>query len=420
MPPSYLPQSSYNQYILPATGTIENVVDALSLGVYASSTEFLSGAAAQVSYVYNELGGEILDQELTEKQVYESYERATTEYSYILNLHQGKNVLMQALGSPTASFDHEGTVVDGPEGANLTYPRFDFGYMRRTAEGYSAELSMGGTQTVYSASFDVEIDKQDYDLQQILYSASLNADCPWSGSFADGATNTLIRVKRVFYKTPRATWRYFGYYGLGGLDTVGALSSYGQFASASTFQLVPVWQNKLQAMHYSDALYTRLAHYSYELRNNKLRIFPIPREPFATSKMWFEFIIPKGSFEDGERENGMHGVNNLGTLPFDNLPYEAINAIGKHWIRRFSLALCKMRMGYTRSKLRSIPIPGNELTLNGAELLTEGKEEVKDLREELKKILDELTYQKLAEMQADTAEKTMSVLNKIPLGIYVG
>lgn len=423
MPPTYLPSTTFNSLTLPPTGSIGNVVDALSLGIYASSTEFLSGAVAQVAYVYNELGGEVLDLEITANQVYESYERAVSEYGYILNLHQGKNVLYQALGSQTASFDHLGEIVEGPEGANLRYPRFDISYAKTIADAFSEQMSYGGTQTVYSASFDVEVDVQDYDLQAILYTASLEPGCPWSGSFEDGPTRTRVNIKRVFYKTPRATWRYFGYYGLGGLDTVGALSSYGQFASASTFQLVPVWQNKLQAMHYSDALYTRLSHFGYELRNNKLRIFPIPREPFASSKIWFEFVFPRKSvFSDDEdtMDTGKSGVNNVGTLPFDNIPYEYINAIGKHWIRSYSLALCKSRLGYNRSKLQSLPIPGNEVTLNGNELLSEGREEQEKLKQTLKEILDEMTYQKLAEQNADAVEKAHDVLNKVPLSFYVG
>ena len=63
-------------------------------------------------------------------------------------------------------------------------------------------------------------------------------------------------------------WRFYGYYG--GLNVVGNLHQYGQFADDSSFDLVPAWQNKLQAMAYEDAIYTRNSHYSYEIKNNNL------------------------------------------------------------------------------------------------------------------------------------------------------
>ena len=79
-------------------------------------------------------------------------------------------------------------------------------------------------------------------------------------------------------------WRFFGYYG--GLNTVGNLANYGQYADDSTFQLVPVWQNKAQAMAFEDSIYTRNSHYSFELNNNMLRIlFP------TTTKYKFKSIL---------------------------------------------------------------------------------------------------------------------------------
>ena len=77
-------------------------------------------------------------------------------------------------------------------------------------------------------------------------------------------------------------------------------------------------------------------------------------------------------------------------------------------------------LGQIRSKFGSVPIPGDNITLNGTALISEGKEEQDKLREELKTTLAELTYQKVAEQEAammDTAGKT---LEKVPYYIYVG
>ena len=110
----------------------------------------------------------------------------------------------------------------------------------------------------------------------------------------------------------------------------------------------------------------------------------------------------------------------MNSLPFPNMPYENINSIGKQWIRRFALSLSKETLGQVRSKLASIPIPGNEITLNGPSLISEAKEEQTALRDELKTVLDELVYGKLAEGDAAMQGSLNEVFKTIPHGIYVG
>ena len=115
-----------------------------------------------------------------------------------------------------------------------------------------------------------------------------------------------------------------------------------------------------------------------------------------------------------------HGVNNMNTLPFENIPYKNINAIGKQWIRRFALALSKEMLGQIRSKFASIPIPGEAITLNGPALIQEARDDQDKLREELKNTLDELTYQKLMEKDAAITDTAQKIQEKVPLPIIVG
>ena len=68
----------------------------------------------------------------------------------------------------------------------------------------------------------------------------------------------------------------------------------------------------------------------------------------------------------------------------------------------------------------SIPIPGNEVTLNGPALISEAKEEQNSLRDELKTVLDELVYGKLVEGDQALQDGLNNVLRQIPHGIYVG
>ena len=122
-------------------------------------------------------------------------------------------------------------------------------------------------------------------------------------------------------------WRFFGYYG--GLNVVGNLLYYGQYTDDSSFEIIPVWQNKLQAMAYEDHLFTRLSHYSYEIQNNRLRIYPTPQIIDTYNKMWVEFSVEPDAWSEADLEYdiGVSGINNMNTLPFDNLPYKNINSI---------------------------------------------------------------------------------------------
>lgn len=412
--PTLRPTSTTSAIVLPETGSEANVVSALPLGVYSASTEFLTGAAAQVAFTYKRLGGDVLDIELTEQNVYAAYEDAVLEYSYQVNLHQSKNSLGAALGSPTASFDHKGEVTAGAEGASLKYPKFTFDYAFKMGDKFATEAGFGGTEPIYSASFDRVNEQQDYDLQDIVYSASLEAGSPFSGSVG----TKRIKIRKVFYISPRQMWRFYGYYG--GLNVTGDMHTYGQYADDSTFQVIPAWQNKMQAMAYEDHLYTRTSHYSYEIMDNKLRLYPAP-DSVSPEKFFFRFTIETNSPFEDDVNSGQDGVNNMNTLPFQNIPYENINSIGKQWIRRFSLALSKETLGQIRGKFGgNVPIPGDNISLNSADLLAQAKDEQASLREELQKILEETTYNKLIETDKNMVDNQNSIINSSPLGIFVG
>ncbi len=535
--PTLTPASTLSAIILPITGTAGNINSAVPYKIYSETTsplyskQFLSGAVDQVSYVYKKLGGDVLDIELTEGNVYAAFEEAVLEYSYLINVHQASNILSDALGNTTGSFDSKGNLESGELSSSLggkhvalKYPKFDYSMTRRAADGIAAEVGLNGS-VQYSASFDVVAGTQDYDLQTIISAKSstkasgsvtisdhselaandtvkvittngtvitatthgtettsihtnsptfdvgdgsnaavatnlatcLNAnhllvatasagvvtitqktagtagnttitltDAGTAGmtkvDFAGGNTSYTgdisgkkVLIKKVFYKTPHAMWRFYGYYG--GLNVVGNLHNYGQFSDDSTFQLIPAWHNKAQAMAFEDAIYTRMSHFSYELRNNKLRLFPIPQTAMQ-EKMWVEFSVPTDVWDNTDKQTD--GVNNMNTLPIGNLPYNNINSIGKQWIRRFALALCKETLGQVRSKFATVPIPGESVTLNGTALLSEGKEEQEKLRTELKETLAELTYAKMIEQDGTMMENADKVLQKVPNYIFVG
>tara|TARA_A100001011_G_C14266831_1_gene825064 strand:- start:148 stop:1518 length:1371 start_codon:yes stop_codon:yes gene_type:complete len=453
--PTLTPKQNASKTILPEKTEIsglsaserEAMVKSFPFGTYANeeywfdasgavdSTQvdlFLSGSADQVAYTYRKLGGDVLDIELTKEQVYSAYEEACLEYSYLINIHQSKNVLSNVLGGTTGSFNEDGMITEtsGSNGSmdqtvhlSLRYPRFDFAYARRVTDGISEEAQVGGSNQVYSASFDITADVQDYNLQEIITQETAAAGgVGWRSILGlEASPNTdapKILIKKVYFKTPKTMWNYYGYYG--GVNVMGNLSTYGQYADDSTYEVVPMWQNKLQAKAFEESLYVRASHSSYELKNNRLRLFPTPGDT-TPDKMWIEFVVPSDTWvEDSKAAEGITGINNLNTIPLQNIPYKNINSIGKQWIRRFALALSKEMLGLIRSKFASIPIPGNDISMNGDALVSAGKEEQSALRDELKETLDELTYSKMMEGDAETVENSNAVMQKVPTGIFTG
>ena len=421
--PILTPTQNSSTNILPATGTAGNVAALIPYSVYTSESEFLTGAADQVAYTYRMMGGAVLDIELTEGEVYTAYQDAVLAYSRITNLWQAKNVLGSMLGSPTGSFDHEGQLVSGSTingSLALAYPKFSIAAVERVSHGI-ANANAGSIygNTIFSASIELETGKQDYNLQEIIgqnpeFSASLNG--------------RRALIKRVYHKSGAATWRFFGYYG--GLNVVGNLSTYGQYADDSTFEIIPVWQNKLQAMAFEDNLWTRTSHYSYRINGDVLRIWPIPGSFVTPRAIWVEFFIPEDPTTEstnyvsgsasGTINQGVFGVNNVNNLPFQNLPYSSIQSVGKDWIRRYALAVSYGILSQVRGKMLAVPIPGTgkETTLNHAQLQQLSDKMKSALEEELKEILEALHYNELQKKQAESAETAEALWAKAPMFIY--
>ncbi len=425
MPTNLQPLSETSAVILSTTGSASDVASAVPFGIYTASSEFLTGAARQVNYVFKKLGGDVVDIELTNDNVYAAYEEAVLEYSYIVNMHQGKNVLSDTLGKLTGTFDHKGQIVTGPASASLQYPRITLSYANKIGDGVSTLAGIGGTTRIYSASFTTVKNQQDYDLQTIVSAAS-NTGLDDNGGvvpYAGKVGDSRIIIDKVYYRSPIAMWRFYGYYGA--IGVVGNYSSYGQYADDSTFEIVPAWQNKLQAMMYEDNLYTRVSHYSYEIINNRLRLYPTPRgqDNFAgyLDRVWFRFRIADNSWgESGDVNTGVTGVNNINTLPFDNIPYANINSMGKQWIRNYALALCKEMLGQIRGKFQTVPIPGESVTLNYSSLLSEAQKEKDDLRQGLTDMLKEIEYTELSKKDQEKVTAAEETLRRSPLPIFVG
>ena len=102
------------------------------------------------------------------------------------------------------------------------------------------------------------------------------------------------------------------------------------------------------------------------------------------------------------------------------MEYQFINDVGKQWIRKYGLALCKELLGIIRSKYAAIPIPNAETTLDGDTLRSEASAEKENLITQLREMLEQTSRKALLEADKDEAEFLQEKLSKVPYPIYIG
>jgi hypothetical protein len=193
---------------------------------------------------------------------------------------------------------------------------------------------------------------------------------------------------------------------------------FGAYSPSVNFVLMPVSYDMqvIQAIEFNDTV--RKSAYSFELINNKLRIFPIPTHDGHS--IWFQYI------KIDERLNSIVGqapssVTNPSNANFTNPVYTQINSIGRQWIFEYTLALCKEMLGYIRGKYQNtIPIPGREISLNSNDLITAATSEKSALKERLRAYLDETSRQSLLARKQAESDSTMNELGKAPMQIFIG
>jgi hypothetical protein len=167
-----------------------------------------------------------------------------------------------------------------------------------------------------------------------------------------------------------------------------------------------------------------LSAYSFEIHNNKLRIFPVPLEADTGTHYWFQYVLKNERLSDslasGSGNTGAGLITNVSNVPFANPVYAQINSIGRSWIFEYTLALSKEMLGYVRNKYSQIPIPGAEVTLNGDSLLTSATDTKNALIERLRAYFDETSRKSMLERRKDEADFSKQELNNVPMTIYIG
>jgi hypothetical protein len=181
--------------------------------------------------------------------------------------------------------------------------------------------------------------------------------------------------------------------------------------------MMPIYADvlRLQGIEFNDQI--RKSAYSFELQNNRLKVFPLPSGDNFTT-VHFTYILKTDRSNPLKGETGR--MSDYSNVPYQNMVYANINDVGKQWIRKYTLALSKEMLGYIRGKYSSLPIPNAEVTLNGADLISAAQTEKEGLITELKETLDTMSRQAQLERKQAEADSLQQTFIKIPLKIYVG
>ena len=392
-----------------------------SFGYFDNDASFRYDAKSAAIWAARRLGYPSMDVELDSGSFYSCYEEAVLEYSAQILQFTARENMMSLIGSPNStSSSTYVNYTNKPISPNLER-------MITISDQYGSEVGVGGNVTWKKSYITIEHGQQDYDLNALIAEAS--------------ESGNAIEIKRVYHFEPIA----YGY-GLSGvynapgvLGSAGQIGTYGLLgdfgweglaaggiATGLSYTLMPVYEDLLRMQAVEFNFQMRRSGYSFEIRNNQLRIFPVPLNP---ARIWIEYVVKKekliGTPNSLTGSNYNAGVNesvttNIGDAPFTVMDYNKINAHGKRWISKYFLACSRHTLGEIRSKYQTIPIPGSELILNGDALKQDATAEKETLITQLREDLERTSMQTQLQIQADIAENTRNVLTKLPQGIFVG
>ena len=364
-------------------------------GFYDNDVEFQQDADKVSVFCARRLGYPLTDVELQDINFYAAFEEDITTYGNEVFAYQASQNYLSLEGAQTGSL------------LNYKLQKPNLGPVIRISEQYGEEAGVGGSIEYRTGSVEIKSGTQVYDLQ----------------GFADSISESKnnIEVKKVFYEATPAIVRYFDpYAGVGSSNVGGMLDQFGfgNMSPGINFMMMPINYDlqKIQAIDFNDTI--RKSNFSFELVNNKIRIFPIPSQ---NGKLYFHYILKSdrnNPIVSGSLGQGV--VTDISTVPYQNPTYAYINSIGRQWVFEYTLALCKEMLGYVRGKYSTVPIPGAEVTMNQSDLITAATAEKTALIERLRAYLEETSRSKLLEKKANEAEFIQKDLNSVPYTIFIG
>ena len=365
-------------------------------GFYDYDYDFQIDADKVTTFVARRLGYPIMEVELQDLNFYAAFEEAVTTYGNELYAYQVRDNMLSLEGAPTSSNLNNALIT--PNMGNIV----------RLSQQYASEAGAGGNITYYSGALALTASIQEYDL-------------------AAWATNNNItggiEIKSVFYQSlPAVSQMYAPFGGFAGLGGVPAAGLYGGMYGGGYgggYLMMPVAYDAavVQGIELSNTI--RLSAYTFNIVNNKIKVFPTPSDnDVRDGFLFFEYIKVQERLTNGLITPG--GITNPSNAPYGNPVYSQINSVGRQWIYEYCLALCKEMLGYVRGKYSTVPIPDQNMTLNQSDLLAAATAEKTALVERLRGYFDETSKKALLERRSQESDFRRQEINNVPMTIFIG
>ncbi len=367
-------------------------------GFYDYNPDFQKDADKVAKFCGLRLGYPIENVELQDINFYAAFEEAVTVYSNELFAYKQREDYLSIEGS---SFTYEESNVNFQDA--IVTPSLQ--KIVDLSEQYGTWAGVGGNTDWHSGSVYLTSSVQDYNLDV------------WAES--QGISGSDIEIMRVFYEPIPASIQMYGGLGYAG-SGLGAFANAGMAGyGANSFLMLPLSYD-LQMMQgiemFRDVLFSQ---FTFQLINNKLRIFPIPTDAEDGGQLWFQYML-KSEEECATVDIDPNTISNISQVPYRNVDYNTINSVGRSWIFEYTLALVKEILGYVRGKYTQVPIPGAEVTLNQADLLTSSTADKNALIDRLRAYFDDTSRQKLLERRQAESIARNSELEQVPMTIFIG
>ena len=378
--------------IWPGSSSFSDTTNPTPFGFYDTDQEFQTSADQVSTWCAQRLGYPIVDIELQAVNFYTAFEEAVTTYAQYVYQYE----IIENIGTL------EGTSTD--EDLNNKYIQPNLGNAIAISEQYGTEAGSGGNITYKTGSINMEIGQQRYSLDDL-----------WTNVSESG---NPIEIKRIYHYAPSAINRYFDpYAGTGtGIQSLMQTFGFGNYSPGVNFMLMPMYFDilKLQAIELNDTIRKSGYHFTIEA-NRYLKLFPIPTKDYT---LHFDYVVQ--SVANNPVKNPANNlITDISNVPYTNITYETVNAPGRQWIFRYTLALAKEMLASIRGKYSTIPIPGADVTTNAGDLRSEAAAEKTALIEELKQMLEESSRIKFTERDAQIAQNTQDIMYKVPYPIYI-
>jgi hypothetical protein len=160
----------------------------------------------------------------------------------------------------------------------------------------------------------------------------------------------------------------------------------------------------------------RSSGFSFSVNNNNLTLFPRPE---TYGKVWLEYADRKDILNNTTNLNSNTSpkgptITDVTRVPYSNPVYTEINSVGRTWIMKYTLAICKEILGFSRGKYPSADVPKIG-AMNSSDLMSQSQAEKEALLLQLREFLDMTSRRNQLERQKDEVEFSNEIMRNIPL-----